>query len=87
MVEVSEEAKASGALRLALMIGGIAAAGAGIFGIAFGSLWAPTALELFAGNEIVQNFELVIPFLPILLIALGAWLGVQSRRRHAAPRR
>ena len=70
----------SGALRALLMILGAAAVGMGVFGIAFGSLWAPTALALFARNEVAQHFELVVPFLPIFLIALGAVLVVRSRR-------
>ena len=80
MVEVSQQPNKSGALRLVLMIAGAAAVGMGIFGIGFGSLWAPTALELFAGNEMAENFELAIPFSPILLIALGAFLAVKSRQ-------
>ena len=70
----------SGALRALLMILAAAAVGMGVFGIAFGSLWAPAALALFARNEVAQHFELVVPFLPISLIALGAVVAVQSRR-------
>ena len=76
MVEVSEQANRSGALRPVLLIVGVVAMGMGIFGIGFGSFWAPAALEFFAGNEIAENFELVIPFVPIFLIALGAYLLV-----------
>jgi len=57
-----------------------AALGVGIFGIAFGSFWAPAALELVAGNEIAQMFELALPFAPISLIALGVFLAVQAKR-------
>lgn len=80
MVEVSERANQSAALRLVFMIVGAAAAGMGVLGIAFGSFWAPTALELFYGNETAQKFEFVVPFLPILLIALGTFLAVKSRQ-------
>jgi hypothetical protein len=62
------------------MILAAAAVGMGVFGFAFGSLWAPTALALFARNEVAQHFELVIPFVPIFLIALGAVLAARSRR-------
>jgi hypothetical protein len=58
---------------------GVAAVAAGVFGIVFGSHWAPGALAVFARNEIAQNFELVVPFLPILLVALGAFLVVRSK--------
>ena len=80
MVEVSEQPNKCGALRLVLAIIGAATVGIGIFGIGFGSFWAPAALELFAGNEIAENFELVIPFVPILLIALGAYLLVEYQQ-------
>jgi hypothetical protein len=62
------------------MILGVAAMGTGVFGIAFGSLWAPTALAWFDSNDFVRRFELVVPFLPIFLIAIGAFLAVRSRR-------
>lgn len=80
IVEISERPKKSAALRLATMTAAVAALGAGIFGIGFGSCWAPAALKLVAGNEFAQNFELAIPFVPISLIALAAFLAVQSRR-------
>ena len=80
MVEVSEKLSKSRALSRVLMLAGAAAVGVGTLGIAFGSLWAPAALKLFAGNEVAQKFELVVPFLPISLIALGAFLAVRSRQ-------
>ena len=79
MIENSEHSNHSGARRLALMLAAVAAVGMGIFGIAFGSFWAPTALAFFAGREVVQNFELIVPFVPISAIALGAYLAVQAR--------
>ena len=80
MVEVSEQPNRSAGLRLVLMIAGAVAVGMGIFGIGFGSFWAPAALEIFSRNEVAQKFELVLPFLPISLIALGAFLAVKSRQ-------
>jgi hypothetical protein len=62
------------------MILAAALVGTGVFGITFGSLWAPSALALFARNEVAQYFEIVVPFLPIFLVALGAFLGVRSIR-------
>jgi hypothetical protein len=80
MGRVFRSARRSGSIRAALMLAGLAIGGLGLFGIAFGSLWAPTALALFSSNPAAQKFELVVPFLPILLIALGASLLVESRR-------
>jgi len=80
MVEVSDRANRPAALRLLLLVAGTAAVGTGILGIGSGSFWAPATLDFFYGNEIAQKFELVIPFLPILLIALGTFLAVESRQ-------
>jgi hypothetical protein len=80
MVEITRQPNKSGSLRLVLMIAGAVAVGTGIFGIGFGSFWAPTALAFFAVDEVVQKFTLVIPFFPIFLIALGALLAVKSRQ-------
>ena len=62
-----------------MLIAGAVAVAVGIAGITFGSLWAPQALDLFAANEITSKFELIIPFLPILLIAGGTLLIARSR--------
>jgi hypothetical protein len=79
--ELSEPAaRPSGALRALCMVLGVAAVGTGVFGIAFGSLWAATALAWFDSNDFVRHFELAVPFLPIFLIAIGAVLAVRSQR-------
>ena len=80
MAEGLERPKQSRALRLAAITLAAASLGVGIFGVSFGSIWAPTALELVASNELAQKFELALPFVPIFLIALGAFLAVRSRR-------
>jgi hypothetical protein len=80
MVEIPERPKESGALRLATMTVAAAPLGVGIFGIGFGSFWAPAALERVASNEIAQKFDLALPFVPISLITLGVFLAVQAKR-------
>ena len=79
MVDVSKQVNTSEALRLLLMIAGIAAAGTGIFGIAFGSFWAATGLEIFDGVNALLNLTTILPFIPISLIAVGVFLMVKSR--------
>jgi len=79
MLEGSEQANLADSLRSLFMIVGGASAGTGVFGITFGSIWSPTVLGFFAERPVLQNFELVVPFLPIFLIALGASLFVRSR--------
>jgi hypothetical protein len=80
MAEERESPKQSRALRLATISVATASLAIGIFGIGFGSIWAPAALELVASNKLAQKFELALPFAPILLIALGVFLVVRSRR-------
>jgi len=85
MAAVSKQSK-SRALRAVLATVGAAAAGVGVLGISAGSLWAEAALQLFASNEVTSRFELVVPFLPISLIAVGALLIVESRSwRRVSP--
>ena len=65
--------------QLALQISGAAAAATGVLGICIGSFWAPETLELFSSSATGRALEIFVPFMPILLIALGAFLLVKSR--------
>ena len=51
----------------------------GLAGIGLGSIWAPPTLAFFASYQFAQKFELIIPFLPIFLILLGAFVLNESR--------
>lgn len=68
-------------MRIALLVVSAGVALVGVFALSFGSLWAPDALRFFASHESVRQLELILPFLPILIIASGAFLVVKSRRR------
>lgn len=61
-----------------MLIAGILVA-TGLHLFLFGDTWAPTALELLAGSEIGAWLELLVPFLPMLCIGLGAALFVSNR--------
>jgi hypothetical protein len=52
----------------------------GVLAIGFGSLWASQALDLFGQSAIGRVFEILVPFLPIFLILLGAYLLVRARQ-------
>jgi hypothetical protein len=52
----------------------------GFYLAAFGNTWAPIAFELLEGSEIGAWLELIVPFLPMLFIGLGAALFVSPRR-------
>jgi hypothetical protein len=66
-------------IQFASKVAGAAAVTVGLLALAFGSLWAPRALEFVSGSSISPVFETLLPFLPILLIASGAFLLVRSR--------
>ena len=80
MLDSTERLSVSGKTRPAVKIAGIAAVAIGILGISFGSLWAQQALDFFAANVILSKAEIIVPFLPILLIAAGTLLIARSRR-------
>ncbi len=69
----------------ALRTAGAAALGTGVLAIGFGSRWAPQTLEHFYRSAVGRTFELAVPFLPIFLIMLGAFLLVESRKRAQTP--
>ena len=80
MEDAKTRPRPAGSIRFILLAAGIAAITLGCLAITFGSLWASGTLEFFAASPIGRAFELVVPFLPILLIAFGAFLLIKSRR-------
>jgi len=63
-----------------MKLAGTGALALGLIGIAVGSLWAPDALSFVEREGVGWPFDLLVPFLPIFLIAAGADLMVRSRR-------
>jgi hypothetical protein len=47
---------------------------AGLWFFVFGNIWAPLALELLPDSEIGLWVELIVPFLPMLIIGIGTVL-------------
>jgi hypothetical protein len=66
-------------IQFALKASGAGAVTVGLLALAFGSLWASRALELVSGSSIAAVFDTLLPFLPIFLIASGAFLLVRPR--------
>ncbi len=52
----------------------------GLYLVVFGNAWAPFAFELLEGSEAGAWLELLVPFLPMLIIASGAALFASRRR-------
>ena len=63
-----------------ITLSGAAAVSIGVLAISFGSVWAPGALQFVAGNAYLRALETFVPFLPIVLILVGARALVRSRR-------
>ena len=57
----------------------VALVAAGLWLAAFGNAWAPGAFELLPTSEVGAWLELFVPFLPMLLIGLGAALFVRRK--------
>lgn len=51
----------------------------GLYLAAFGNSWAPLVLEWLSGSEIGAWLELIVPFLPMVFIGIGAALFASSR--------
>lgn len=52
---------------------------AGLWLAAFGNAWAPGAFELLPASELGAWLELLVPFLPMALIGLGAILFLRGK--------
>ena len=52
----------------------------GLYLVIFGNTWGPRVFELLPDTEVGFWLELIVPFLPIGIIALGAALFVAHRR-------
>ncbi len=59
----------------------------GLFLAAFGNFWAPHVFEWLSGSEMGAWLELIVPFLPMVLIGAGAALFTyQETSRHSRSR-
>ena len=57
---------------------------AGLYLAAFGNAWAPIVLGWLSGSAIGAWVELIVPFLPMVFIGIGAALFVPSRAKKSA---
>jgi len=56
---------------------------AGLFMVVFGNAWGQIVFELMADSEIGLWIEHFVPFLPMVIIGLGAVLFTSDRRGHS----
>ena len=67
-------------LRLTKTLAALILVGTGLYLAVFGNAWGPLAFEWLPDTETGFWLELIVPFVPILFIGLGAALLVSSRR-------
>ena len=71
--------------RLPFLLAGAAVAVVGLLGIAFAPWWSPAVIEtVWSRGYVAPTVDLAVPFLPILVLGLAAWLIVRSRATAAA---
>jgi len=74
-----------GIRRLLFLVLGIVAVVIGLIGSSFGSAWSPQVYEYLFGFQFVETIDSfmpyfpLVPFYPIFIIMLGAFLLVKSR--------
>ena len=67
------------------LVSGIVAVVIGLIGISFGSAWSPGVYEFIFGFSIINSIDSfmpyfpLVPFYPLFIIILGAWLILKSR--------
>ena len=53
----------------------------GLYLAVFGNSWGPIAFEFLERSELGLWIELIVPFLPMVFIGLGATFFVSARKR------
>ncbi|MCP5118804.1 MAG: hypothetical protein GY953_48955 [bacterium] len=82
--QLAEKESPQASSRPALMLTGIVLIGFGLIAAAFGLAWREPVEEFLLGHTISQTLELYLPywpftpFLPLFIIALGAFLWAKS---------
>ena len=67
------------------LVSGVVAVVIGLIGSSFGSAWSPGVYEFIFGFSIINSIDSfmpyfpLVPFYPLFIIILGAWLILKSR--------
>ncbi|MFQ5548888.1 MAG: hypothetical protein ACE5FV_11395 [Woeseia sp.] len=71
-------------IRLATSLTAVAMIVSGLYLMVFGNAWGPRAFELLPDTEFGFWVELIVPFLPMVFIGLGAALFVSRHQGRKA---
>ncbi len=86
MPDETSQTDTGGICRLLFLVSGTVAVVVGLIGSSFGSAWSPQVYEFLFGFKIVEFIDSfmpyfpLVPFYPIFIMMLGAYLIVKSRR-------
>jgi sulfite exporter TauE/SafE len=85
MQDKTTRSGSGGVRKVLFLVAGILAVVFGLVGSSFGSAWSPQVYEFLFGFELVESIDAfmpyfpLVPFYPIFLMVLGAFLIVKSR--------
>jgi len=85
MQDKTVQSNTGGIRQLLFLVSGIVAVVVGLTGSSFGSAWSPQVYEFFSGIEVMVFIDSfmpyfpLVPFYPIFIVMLGAFLIVKSR--------
>jgi hypothetical protein len=81
----TSESETGGIRQLLLMLSGMLATSIGLLGSSFGRAWSPQVYDYLFAFGIVESLDAflpyfpLVPFYPLLLVMLGAYLIVKSK--------
>ncbi len=85
MQDKTRLAKPGGIRQLLFLVSGVVAVIVGLIGCSFGRAWSPQVYEFLLGFKVIESIDTfmpyfpLVPFYPIFIIMLGAFLIVKSR--------
>ena len=84
MRDKTTQANTGGLGKLLFLVSGIVAVAIGLIGSIFGSAWSPQVYEFLFGFRVIESIDAfmpyfpLVPFYPIFIMILGAFLVVKS---------
>ncbi len=85
MQDKTSQSSTGGLRQLLFLVSGIVAVLIGLIGSSFGRAWSPQVYEFLFGFKIIESIDSfmpyfpLVPFYPIFVMMLGAFLIVKSR--------
>ncbi len=85
MQDQTRQANTGGIRQLLFLVPGVVAVIVGLIGICFGRAWSPQVYEFLFGFQVLKSIDTfmpyfpLVPFYPMFIMMLGAFLIVKSR--------